>query len=140
MKIISNTYKFEKICTGTLEFELNETDPTFLYGRSGGSSYVAAFYPNWIDEYTLHGDNIVKSDKKILSGFLVISSTYDSERRGFLSVGSLLDWKYICNEIKPFPHGEDILNWFTSSGENYTHEIITKKLFLSTIRKWCRIK
>ena len=135
MKITSENYTFEKKVTGTTEFELDELNPTYLSGRSGGSSYVTAFIPEWYDSYDLVNDEMVKSGRR-LSGFKVISSTSEREGRCFLSAGSMTDWSYLARELKSLPHGEDILNWFIDEGEKYNHKVCTETDFLDTIRKW----
>jgi len=140
MKISSQIFKFEKVVTGTKEFELDDQNSTFLKGKSGGSVYVAAFYPEWIDEWVQDSGGEYKiSDTKRFSGFLLISSTREREYRSFLSAGSMNDWSYLQRELKQFPHGEDILNWFTDFGEKYNHVVTTEDNFLTVIREWRKI-
>lgn len=136
MKITSETYTFEKKVTGTIEFELDELNPTYLSGRSGGSSYVAVFIPEWYDAHDLVNDTLVNTGDRRLSGFTVISSTDRREGRCHLSAGSMTDWSYLSRELKSLPHGEDILNWFIDEGEKYNHRVCTETDFLNIIRKW----
>jgi len=136
MKIVSNTYRFEKVVSGTIELELDENNPTYLKGRAGGSSYVAAIIPQYYAELKSVGKRIVETGKQVLSGFVLISSTREKEGRIMLSAGSINDWRYLAGEIKAVPHGEDILNWFTDDGEKYTHVVCSESDFMDQIKEW----
>ena len=140
MKITSSIYKVEKVVTGTKEFELDDNNPTYLNGKSGGSYYVAAFIPQWIDDWDINsgGDQRLSGIKRFL-GFHVISSTREREGRIFLSIGSMNDWSYLDRELRSIPHGEDILNWFTDTGEAYHHQVSDELVFLATIREWRKL-
>lgn len=139
MKIVAKSYKIQRVEAGTIEFELDETQPTCLNGRSGGSSYVAAFIPEWGDEWATNENGETVRTGRRLSGFNVISSTVEREGRMFLSVGFLSDWDTLKRTFVSLPHSEDILNWFTGDGEEYNHIPTSFEEFLTTLQKWRKI-
>lgn len=141
MKFTSEITKFEKTVIGTHEFEIDDVNPTYLMGRSGGSSYVCAIIPEYCDKSIKdENDDWVESGDKIFLGFIIISSTKSTEYRLKLQPGELTDFRRMSSEIHTLPHGEDIINYFLNKGEGYNHQITTKKNFLQTIREWRIIK
>jgi hypothetical protein len=124
MKIISEITKFERTVVGTKEFELDEKNPTYLKGRSGGSDYVAALLP-------------INNDFR---GMTLITSTENREGRLDLYPHHFSDWNLLSAEVKSLPHGEDILNWFVEQGmDRRTCYRVTDMDFKTQIRAWRRI-
>lgn len=127
MKIQVNKYKYIKEIVTSEEFELNEKETTYLKGRSGGDSYVAAIIPNYY---------ISLPNERILNSFTFLSCNKEKEGRAVLSPKLMADLNYIESQIKHLPHYEDILNWFKGIGENYACQITDEKYFFSTINQF----
>mgnify|MGYP003419313761 CR=1 FL=1 len=135
MKITSEIYKFEKVVNGTVEIEIDDQNPTYISGRAGGDSYVACFIPRWCPKHEKVWDKWVEDGVQLL-GFTVIACNSDREARVQISESHLKSWHEFKQELKPLPHAEDIINFFTGEGEEYNHRVCTEESFREQLAKW----
>lgn len=133
MKFIAKKYQVQSVEIGQLEIELDEQNPTYLMGRSGGDAYVCAIIPVLADVYNEDRTAVIG---KQLDHFVFISSNKTRESRVKITRHQILDWNRSTSILKHTVHYEDILAFLESNEESIYCERTTKENFYTKLAHW----
>lgn len=138
MKFRTNTYKLERIITGTKEIELSDTSTKYIMGRSGGDSYVACIIPEVRPTQILERTGREPITIGGLIGYYFISRNDSNEGKIFVSIPDLQDWERTKERLKILPHYEDIIN-YVLNGEGDEQKICSQEYFESQLKSFRKL-
>lgn len=138
MKFTGHTFKYEKVSTGTKEYEIDHENPTYLQGKSGGDCFVAAFIPYWFPEHTEIDGEWVEVGTRF-GGFNVSGITDSREIRiRSISASMLNNWDEFVGNLKSLPHHETIIEYFTR-GEGYGAKKVDEVTYSGWVEKFRKL-